>query len=570
MGKAGAGSRMYVFRDAHRVERGRDMVQALALELARLAATAQGTFSRRQRVLDALVRAGQVEAAFADAAERSPELRAAVRRAARITDALAEELIDRSPRATLPADVESYFGATAIPELVRVSPHEGFAYYALHPTSFADLAARALHSETRAMAVGIRSIGATLSAVVAGKLRAQGVLVQRMTVRPAGHPYARTLALDRASRARVQRANDGGSTFLVVDEGPGLSGSSFLAVGEALVACGVPSTRILFLCSRAVDPATLIAADARARWTEFRSLAPLSTACVPSTAGEYLVGDGWRRMVCGQPESRWPASWTQLERLKFLSRDRARILKFEGLAWYGAAALARAVALFEDGWGPQALDEGDGFVSYPFAGRPLDAGRCSETVLDAMARYCAARGRLFPASATDDGELVAMLRTNVLEEFGADLPSAWIPAVERAVLPDARMQPHEWVESTPGSLLKVDAVAHGDDHVFPGRTDIAWDLAGAIVEWGLDRNARDWFLARYRRASGDDPRPRIGAFLRAYAIFRMAYCKMAAAAVGPGLELDRFAREYRRYRALACPRILGVPPRRGALERGGE
>ena len=46
--------------------------------------------------------------------------------------------------------------------------------------------------------------------------------------------------------------------------------------------------------------------------------------------------------------------------------------------------------------------------------------------------------------------------------------------------------------------MKVDAAAHGDDHGFPGPVDVAWDLAGAVVEWELGGAAR--YLDPFRRS----------------------------------------------------------------------
>ena len=97
-------------------------------------------------------------------------------------------------------------------------------------------------------------------------------------------------------------------------------------------------------------------------------------------------------------------------------------------------------------------------------------------------------------------------------------------------------------------MFKTDAADHSDDHFFPGPTDIAWDLAGAIVEWDLPRQAADYLLERYRRASGDDPESRMPGYLLAYTVFRMGYCKMAAAAVGISEEEQRLLRDYLWYR----------------------
>ena len=58
--------------------------------------------------------------------------------------------------------------------------------------------------------------------------------------------------------------------------------------------------------------------------------------------------------------------------------------------------------------------------------------------------------------------------------------------VLRPLIVDGRLQPWEWIVTRQGVLLKTDASSHGDDHFLPGPTDIAWDLAGVIVDWDLD------------------------------------------------------------------------------------
>jgi hypothetical protein len=117
------------------------------------------------------------------------------------------------------------------------------------------------------------------------------------------------------------------------------------------------------------------------------------------------------------------------------------------------------------------------------------------------------------------------------------------------------MQPHEWLQPRGGAMLKTDSGGHGDDHFFPGVADIAWDLAGAIVEWRMSAAESEAFLARYRLASGDDASSRVHDFITAYAAFRSAYCKMAAHALTESNEqarLERAAEEYRAILAARC------------------
>jgi hypothetical protein len=133
-----------------------------------------------------------------------------------------------------------------------------------------------------------------------------------------------------------------------------------------------------------------------------------------------------------------------------------------------------------------------------------------------------------------------------LSQFGADIHVNL--QLQRPVLADGRMQPHEWILGEDGSMLKTDSGGHGDDHFFPGPTDIAWDLAGAIVEWRMKPALALEFLEHYRKASGDDPRARIDDFIRAYSVFRWAYCKMAANAMQGTPEQERLEAAAENYR----------------------
>ena len=123
---------------------------------------------------------------------------------------------------------------------LRLSVHEGFAYYALHPLKVVDLLQDVFAGPpleaivpggSHFAVLGIRSIGATLSAVLVAALRKSGCAAERTTVRPSGHPYDRKLALDGQQLAWIEAHHR--AEFMVIDEGPGLSGSSFLAVAEA-------------------------------------------------------------------------------------------------------------------------------------------------------------------------------------------------------------------------------------------------------------------------------------------------------------------------------------------------
>jgi len=152
--------------------------------------------------------------------------------------------------------------------------------------------------------------------------------------------------------------------------------------------------------------------------------------------------------------------------------------------------------------------------------------------------------------------LAEMVRFNISREFQIELnlnPEALQPS--SLVVVDGHMQPHEWLRTSVPTLLKTDASTHGDDHFFPGPTDIAWDLAGVAVEWNLHPDTLEFFLARFTRLTGDDVRPKLPVFMLAYSVFRLSWCKMAMSTGIDSSEQFRLRTAYRRYRHLALEQM---------------
>jgi len=171
----------------------------------------------------------------------------------------------------------------------------------------------------------------------------------------------------------------------------------------------------------------------------------------------------------------------------------------------------------------------------------------SVTTLERLATYCAFRAEAFSTEIADLNVIERMTGHN-LRELEIDLPVTL--TIERPAICDGRMQPHEWLLAEDGNMLKTDSGSHGDDHFFPGPADIAWDLAGAIIEWQMDEAQAEVFLEIYRRASGDDARGRIADFTIAYAAFRSAYSRMAANALAGDEEEIRHRRAAAAYDAV--------------------
>ena len=527
-----AKSDLWIFRDGRREISGRKFLCDLQEQLGATNA-----------LLDSVIQAGELEAALADVNAPDTSIASA------LTDALARQLYAGNSKADPQA--EQLARQINPPATLSVAPPEGFTYYALHPMDFARAAEPVSHQAERFAVIGIRSIGTTLSALVTAALNAVRKPAVRITVRPSGHPYSRQMQFSSEQQRWITDQFSKSGSFLVVDEGPGRSGSTFLSVAEALSGLGVSSQRITLIGSRAFDPNSLCAPDAAERWRQFHFIATTPAFNDQFANWLYLGGGEWRKYFCGE-EQNWPESWTQMERFKVLSPDDRRFVKFEGMGRIGKEVRARAFALGEAGFSPAAFDIGGGFLSYASVqGKHLRNEDLSADVLEQAARYCAFRASEFRQDPHGNSELEQMLVHNVQEEFGRQLqlaPGCLSP--DKPVLVDGRMQAHEWIAGD-GKLVKTDAISHGDNHFFPGPCGITWDLAGAIVEWDLDLSATEFLLRKFRGFSGIDVTQDLTSYLLAYCVFRLGFCKMARSTVLGSREENRLNSAYCYYRSKA-------------------
>lgn len=519
--------KLFVFRKHRELLPTRGLIEDLKAEIQSLS---RGAGS----VIDALVRAGEIETGLEE--ENSPS--AALM--AEVVDELASAALSQT---CLSAHLLQTIERAELPVHIRCSHPEGFSYYGLNPLDFADLAGMLRpHLASRVRVIGIRTVGSTLGACVAAALRARGALAWRITVRPEGEPYQRTTTFNPVQMAWIHAGLAEQADFVVVDEGPGFSGSTFLSVARALIQAGVAVSRIVLMGSRPFPVNTATAEQAR-QWALFRSHTIEYDMHRPPTSGRMLGGGVWRELLYHQ-RSKWPASWIEQERIKHLSADGRSWLKFEGFGRFGRRVQDQARLLAEAGLAPRLFGFDSGFGRYEFVrGRPLTTRDLSQALISRLAGYCAFRARNFSAENSDLPMLGEMLRVNLDAEFGLACSAAALP-LERPVCADCRMLPHEWLTTPKGRILKSDGAGHGEGHQLPGPVDVAWDLAGVIVEWGLKMEAAEFFLEDYHRQSGDDPRKRMTGYLLAYSVHRMAHCRMAAASTSSPREHKRLRHAY--------------------------
>jgi hypothetical protein len=209
-----------------------------------------------------------------------------------------------------------------------------------------------------------------------------------------------------------------------------------------------------------------------------------------------LSGGAWRHHLL--PEQDWPAVNPMWERRKFLAQAGGEtwLLKFAGLGASGERKLELARRLHSGGWAAEPRGLVHGFLAerWHADARPL---RRSEVPLEPVAAYLRRRAD-FPAPASSGAsveQLLTMARRNTALALGESVSrqlARWEPRIAelsarvRRVRTDNRMLAHEWLRLPGGELIKADALDHHAAHDLIGCQDVAWDVAGAAAELGLD------------------------------------------------------------------------------------
>lgn len=572
-----------VYGDAAHEVQTKDALAVLAARLSAVRRLPAG-LERHAGLVAALIEAGQIAQGLADAATAAAgvdEISCTEQAAMRLVMAIAEAVGRSYENAFAQGDAAGSWTAlrqlekVGGPENVTVKQPEGYAFYALYPEGFF-AAALPLRESGAWRAVGLRSIGTSLSAMVAAGLGAPPPL----TVRPVGHPFQRRIAAGPKLSGRLPGAP--GEKIALVDEGPGLSGSSFGALADFLEEQGVSRERLHVFPGHAGDLGPQASAAHRARWTALprhvagfealwlrgddpRHLARWFEDLVGSAEAplEDISGGAWRRLA-HHSEADWPAADVNQERRKFLLRAGGKtwLLKFGGLGHEGERKIGMARALASAGFSPPVAGFRHGFriEAWLSDGRPLSGMPADRAgFLDHLANYLAFRAKSFPAERAGASleTLFEMARFNAEQALGASAAAAldgWqrqLPALQATVRPiliDGRLHPHEWLEMPDGRLLKTDAVDHHAAHDLVGCQDVAWDIAGAALEFSLSPAEAETLRERTEFSLDAAVPPQLVAFFqRAYPAFQLGRSALAASALNGLAEQRRLGAEAARY-----------------------
>jgi hypothetical protein len=533
-----------------------------------------------------LVCAGQIEQALADVYEGDPDamIRRALEQSQEVTDRAARSLYttNRAPRAHVSAatiaDLEAMIaqleilGGLTLPGEMCVP--EGLTFSALYPEQYFVAAERwieqhpARGSQKIDLIIGVRSVGTTLSAAVGAVLSEHGHRFERVTVRPRGHPSEHELELPQGLVVADRRA-------LIVDQGPGLSGSSMAAVARALERRGLSEASISFFPAHGGEPGRAASPETRRWWSRLpRYVAsPEEVVISGRTLDEQIldalafdgdrpelierIGAGRWRKFAYEGESSWPAVCTRLERPKLLvlgDQGRRWVLKFFGHAWTQETdllaeeiALAAARDVARRGFGPTPACALHGYLAAPWIdGRPLSRDDASPEVLESIASYLASS--IAPVMSKTDQDaavgrserIIAQNAPGALSKEGgarlADITRSLLAREDElrrgaARSRDGSWAPHTFIRGEDARISKASVTGQEVGRACRGAQPIDWDVAAVLVEWGLFGEAAARFVGL---ATSLDAR----AFVpkAALAFHRLAYVSLRLGELSSALE----------------------------------
>jgi len=507
---------------------------------------------------DLLIGCGQLEQGIADA---RPDASGVMK----MTD-LAADLFLASVRGDrMPAPILSALRQEISPlisgqlQKITIKIPEGFAFYCLYPEQYITAAETWLRTTSigSALVIGIRTIGTSLSALVQAVLRAAQFPSGRITVRPRGHPFQRSALLPDFS-GEFDHA-------LIVDEGPGLSGSSMASVAKALAFKGMKS--ISFFPAHRNGPGPSASIQVKEIWNSISSvvspfepeiqLGPVSLKeKLESESQKILRTDNlefsdlsagnWRNTVF-RSENDWPPVVPIFERTKYLlaaEDGHGALWKFAGL---GAGpdfeptafrSLEKQARLSESGFAAEPLQIIDGFLGcrwYP--GQPLTRNELDRAMIQTLAAYLveAAGPKLTMESLEQSiSRLSEMILLNLNEALGEGFAvgaRAFVqsapPDIHLPTYGDGRMAPHEWIRTEKGNVLKTDCWGHAFDHTCVGCQSVLWDVAGAILEWRMNHEQLSVFMKQLSDGGLFFVRETLTFYLLGYASFRLGMLSMA-------------------------------------------
>ena len=441
-----------------------------------------------------------------------------------------------------------------LPHGVDLPVPDGFAYHAVEPLSYSAAAAECLERwrPARVAVVGLRTIGATLGAVVAAHCDHHNVPAWMCTLRPRGADSDCECRTDEALALEIRA--QAGALCLIVYEGRDISRSALLSAATLLEANGHRRDHIAFLSGTDRQLESRVIPTDADRWNQY-------THVVAEMRGQSFAEDwsegAWRSHI-GLDASRWPPVHARHERRKGVPVDAPDELhKFVGLGSWGVTVSRRAARAADAGFGVPVFGFRDGYLRMARISPASTMNRRGTWALAArVLKYLPWRAwAMQTGERADTDPLLALLATNTREHFGDKHDPALLriedlargSGAQPAVVIDGHLSPWEWLR-TPNGIVKVDTAEHGDDDFQPGPQDIAWDVAGVLGEFAWTPGER---VSLVERLAAELKDPSLAQRLRwiepCYLAARLGYTSLAAESLGDTADGRGFRRQTRRY-----------------------
>jgi orotate phosphoribosyltransferase len=392
--------------------------------------------------------------------------------------------------------------------------------------------------EAPVVIVGVRTAGAYFAPLVSAQLSIEGwTRVSWITVRP-------KLGLSRWEAQELHRIGQSPARVVVVDDYPN-TGATIRLMLDLLARSGVRGDRITVASPRhparpqwtlpagaaGVEKARLVTLEPaelhKARLLEPASMEPLLREYA-GAAEEVQVEESAQVKAINASLQQQFGDGFQV-RLKRVYELRSQVadeevttqrvfVKSVGWGWLGYHAYLMGARLA--GCVPRLIGLRNGLLLTEWLdeGNLCPTGDVPDRVVDAIAHYTARRVQQLPLSEdpcfdtpeyrwTGWDELISVLRG----VYGPYVGRLKAPVMRRRLrdflspvptVVDGRMRPEDWIETATG-IFKTDFEQHSFGGADLDMVDPAWDLAGAICEFGLPEPAVERLVEVYARETGD-------------------------------------------------------------------
>jgi len=411
-------------------------------------------------------------------------------------------------------------------------------------------------SEGTHLVVGLRTAGSYFAPMLCGYLRSCGVPAGYITMRPKGYLHPRDQML-------FSESTRGKDRIILVDEPVG-SGKTVLNAISMLTGFGVPPGKIVLMIpshpangewldeTMKLELGEVTAITLRPEeWYKQRrlTLPEIERAITPwfqeggtvrLRLSENAETDHINAELARNPERAFHVRLKKvvdvhLSKPGDAAESRIRLLiKSVGWGWYSYHAALAGARL--DGFVPELFGVRDGLMYSRWLepdGQAAKGAAAPEGLFGKISDYIAARatqlrleenpGRFISGYRESGLQPVAIVLSQVFGPRVSILKRGWVRRkLEQLECPvpaliDARMQRGEWVGDH-GDLRKADFEHHGFSKTASHNiADPAYDLASAIVEFGIGGEAQEAFIENYIRKTGDQE-------IRRRLIYYQIYC----------------------------------------------